>query len=188
MLEVASGGAHVNALRRHLKISGIVRQIDSFGGQLAESGSRWLESRLPARTAVGDATQWDDQVFHSMADSVDLVTLYGGLSGMAPAQLPGCLEQLAKVVRPGGMVLLLEHDVETAHAGLEASLAVTLSFLCAGDTWEASQLHPRAFRAADEWSLLMQQHGLLEVGGRERIPRTPFGDLLLAFRKPESRP
>jgi len=184
MLEVASGGAQVNALRRHLKISGIVRQIDSGGGQLVQSGSRWLESRLPARAAVGDAAQWNDQVLGSMADSIDLVTLYGGLSGMPPAQLPLCLEQLARVVRAGGMVLLLEHDVETAYDGLDASLAVTLSFLCAGDSWEASQSHPRAFRAADEWSLLMKQHGLLEIGGRERIPRTPVGDLLLAFRKP----
>ena len=73
---------------------------------------------------------------------------------------------------------------QIAHGGLEASLAVTLAYLCAGATWEASQAHPRAFRAADEWSALMQAQGLLEVGARERIPRTPFGDLLLAFQKP----
>ena len=184
MLDVASGGKQLVALRRHFKIGGLVRQIDDFGCQLAESGSRWLESRVPARTSVGDAGQWDEQVFGNAADSVDLVTLYGGLSGLPASQLARCLAQLALVVRPGGMVLLLEHDVETAHAGLEASLAVTLAYLCAGATWEASQAHPRAFRAADEWSALMQAQGLLEVGARERIPRTPFGDLLLAFQKP----
>jgi hypothetical protein len=184
MLEVASGGKHLSALRRHVRIGGLVRQIDEFGYQFADGGSRWLESRMPARTTVGDAAQWDEQIFGNAADSVGLVTLYGGLSGLPAAQLPRCLAQLAKVVRPGGMVLLLEHDVETAHDGLEASLAVTLAFLCAGATWEASQAHPRAFRAADEWSTLMQEHGLLETGARERIPRTPFGDLLLAFLKP----
>jgi len=184
MVEVASGGKHFEALRRHLKIGGLVRQIDDFGSRLAASGSGWLEARLPARSAVGDATQWDDQVFGNAADSVDLVTLYGGLSGVPEAHLPHCLAQLAKVVRPGGLVLLLEHDVDSAHAGLDASLAVTLAFLCAGESWEASQAHPRAFRAADEWRDLMQQHGLLETGARERIARTPFGDLLLAFQKP----
>jgi len=81
-------------------------------------------------------------------------------------------------------VLLLEHDVETAHAGLDASLAVTLAFLCAGESWERNQAHPRAFRAAEEWSALMQQHGLVEVGPRETIERSAFGDLLLAFKKP----
>ena len=81
-------------------------------------------------------------------------------------------------------MLLLEHDVDDAHAGLDASLAVTLAYLCAGETWEASQAHPRAFRSADEWSAMMQQHGLLESGEREQIPRTPYGDLLLAFQKP----
>src|SRR5690606_22615845 len=91
---------------------------------------------------------------------------------------------LASVVRPGGLLMLLEHDVETAHAGLEASLAVTLAFLCAGETWEASQAHPRAFRAADEWIALMERHGLYPVGKRERIPRTPFGDTVMAFRRP----
>jgi hypothetical protein len=184
MVEVATRGRQLGALRRHLKISGVIRQIDNFGCQLAEGGARWLEARLPARTAVGDASQWDEQVFGNAPGSVDLVTLYGGLSGLPASQLPRCLTQLAEVVRPGGMVLLLEHDVETAHAGLEASLAVTLAFLCAGETWEASQAHPRAFRAADEWKTLMQQYGMAPSGGRERIPRTPFGDMLLAFRKP----
>jgi FAD/FMN-containing dehydrogenase len=184
MLEVASGGKQLSALRRHFRIDGLVRQIDNFGHQFADGGSGWLESRMPARTAVGDAGQWDEQVLNNEAGSVDLVTLYGGLSGLPASQVTRCLAQLAKVVRPGGMVLLLEHDVETAHDGLEASLAVTLAYLCAGATWEASQAHPRAFRAADEWSGLMQEHGLLETGARERIPRTPFGDLLLAFQKP----
>jgi FAD/FMN-containing dehydrogenase len=184
VLEVASGGKHLSALRRHFKLSGLVRQIDDFGCQLAESGARWLESRVPARTAVADATRWDEQVFGSAADSIGLVTLYGGLSGLPPSRLPRCLEQLVRVVRPGGMVLLLEHDVETAHDGLEASLAVTVAFLCAGASWEASQAHPRAFRAAEEWSALMQAHGLVEAGARERIPRSPFGNVLLAFQKP----
>jgi len=183
MLEVASGGKQLSALRRHLRIGGLVRQIDNFGSRFSD-GSGWLESRMPARTAIGDATQWDEQVFGNEADSVGLVTLYGGLSGLPASQLMACLAQLARVVRPGGLVLLLEHDVESAHEGLEASLAVTLGFLCAGATWEASQSHPRAFRAADEWSALMQTHGLLEIGARERIPRTPFGDLLLAFQRP----
>ena len=184
VLDVASGGRQLSALRRHFKIGGLARQIDDFGCRFADGASRWLESRMPARTAVGDADQWNEQVFGNDADSVDLVTLYGGLSGLKTTQLPACLVQLAKVIRPGGLVLLLEHDVETAHDGLEASLAVTLAFLCAGATWEASQAHPRAFRAADEWSALMQAHGLLETGARERIPRTPFGDVLLAFQKP----
>ena len=184
MVEVASRGKQLSALRRHLKVNGFIRQIDNFGCQLAESGSRWLESRLPARSAAGDSAQWDEQVFGNAAGSVDLVTLFGGLSGLPASQLPLCLSQLAEVVRPGGMVLLLEHDVETAHAGLDASLSVTLAFLCAGETWEASQEHPRAFRAADEWRSLMQQHGLIETGSRERIARMPFGDLLMAFQKP----
>ena len=46
---------------------------------------------------------------------------------------------------------------------------LSLAFLCAGETWEASQAHPRAFRAADEWTAVMQDHGLHPVGTRERI-------------------
>lgn len=184
MLEVATRGKQLGALRRHLKVNGVIRQIDNFGCQLAEGGARWLEARVPARTAVSDASQWDEHVVGNAAASVDLLTLYGGLSGLPASQLPRCLTQLVDVVRPGGMVLLLEHDVETAHTGLEASLAVTLAFLCAGETWEANQAHPRAFRAADEWVALMQQHGMAATGERERIPRTPFGDMLMAFQKP----
>jgi hypothetical protein len=96
------------------------------------------------------------------------------------------LANILPALRPGGLVLLLEHDVETAHAGLDASLAVTLAFLCGGESWDASQAHPRAFRAADEWAALMKQNGLVETGRRERIERTPFGDVLLAFHKPPS--
>ncbi len=182
LLEVASRGRHAEALRRHVKVAA-ARQLDDFGCQFAEGGAGWLESRVPARAAVGDVLVWNGEAAGDAA-SADVVTLYGGLSGLPSTQVAPCLARLASVVRPGGLLLLLEHDVETAHAGLEASLAVTLAFLCAGETWEASQAHPRAFRAADEWIAVMQEHGLFPVGQRERIPRSPFGDTLMAFRRP----
>ena len=62
-------------------------------------------------------------------------------------------------------------------------MAVTIACLCGGDTWEDCQSHPRAFRAADDWAALLGHHGLFEIGERERIGRTPFGDVLMAFRK-----
>jgi hypothetical protein len=186
MLDVASGGRQLKALRRHLKVGGFIRQIDDFGCRLAEPGSRWLEALVPARASFNGAGRWDGDPSGAGAGGVGLITLYGGLSGLSPAELPRCLADLFQVLRPGGLVLLLEHDVETAHAGLDASLAVTLAFLCAGESWEASQAHPRAFRAGEEWSALMQQNGLVEVGPRESIERSPFGDLLLAFKKPAS--
>ncbi|HZH08253.1 MAG TPA: hypothetical protein VEY69_16415, partial [Lautropia sp.] len=184
MLEVGSGGRQAKALRRHIRIGGFVRQIDDFGYRPVSARPPWLEVRVPARSSMADAAQWDEAVTGIGDQGVGLVTLYGGLSGLPASQLPDCLGSLFKVLRPGGIVLLLEHDAESAHAGLDASLAVTLAYLCAGETWEASQAHPRAFRAADEWSALMRQQGLIETGERERIERTPFGDRLLAFRKP----
>ena len=184
IVEVASRGMQLRALRRHLKVGGTIRQVDNFGCQLTGNGAVWLESRVPARTSVGDILQWDEHVLDGVVEGADLITLYGGLSGLPAAQLPHCLSQLARAVRPGGLLLLLEHDADSAHAGLDASIAVTLGFLCAGETWEASLAHPRAFRAADEWCALMAEHGLPEAGSRERIARTPYGDTLLSFRKP----
>jgi hypothetical protein len=168
-----------------VKIAGSIRRLDDFGCHLADNGSRWLEARLPAR-AGPDAGDSSDGSPPGSEGEVDLITLYGGLSGVPPAQLQASLSNVLAALRPGGLVLLLEHDVETAHAGLDASLAVTLAFLCAGESWDASQAHPRAFRAADEWAALMRQNGLVETGRRERIERTPFGDGLLAFQKPPS--
>src|SRR5690606_7944133 len=101
-----SRGKQLSALRRHLKVGGVIRQIDDFGCQLAESGGRWLEARVPARSSVGDASRWGEQILGNAANSVGLVTLYGGLSCLPAGQLPHCLDRLVEAVRPGGLVLL----------------------------------------------------------------------------------
>ncbi len=197
LIEVGTDGLQSKALRRILAVEGRVTTLDLSGAATGRGASRWIESRLPARTAIGEPVGWEggrdgDEDGRraaggadegSAASPVDLVTLFGGLAGMPAALLARCLFRLTSALRPGGLLLLLEHDVDRAQAGLDASMAVTIACLCGGDTWEDCQSHPRAFRAADDWAALLGHHGLFEIGERERIGRTPFGDVLMAFRK-----
>ncbi|MGE0800222.1 MAG: FAD-dependent oxidoreductase [Lautropia sp.] len=182
-LDVGSGGRQSRALRRHLKFTGVVRALDLAGQPVSRPAADWVGARLPARALPGHGFGWGEGAGQPplAAASVDLITIYSGLSALPEDRLAACLFALGSALRPGGLLLLLDHDAHDGQTALDASMAVNIASLCAGDRWEDCQSHPRAFRAADDWRDLLAQHGLVEIGERTTLDRSPFGDTLLTF-------
>jgi hypothetical protein len=138
---------------------------------------------IPAR-ALAPAGSDDGLSPLGAEESLDLVTIYAGLRGLSDSTLPVLLDDIMDALRPGGLVLVLDHDADGAHAALEASVAVRLAALCEMQTWEQSEEWPRNFRAADDWAREFSEAGFEEIGGREKVSRSPWGNLLTAFQKP----
>ena len=183
LVEIGSGGQLASALRRRLRIHGAVQRLGLDGRDEPAALAGWWSALVPARVSArpGAEVGWGGGALPPA--SADLVTLLGGLAAIGREDADAVLAILAGVLRPGGLLLLLEHDAATGQSALEASMAVTLAGLCAGDPWEDSQAHPRAFRAADEWVGQLIRLGFEECAPRERIRRTQYGDTLLTLRR-----
>ena len=91
--------------------------------------------------------------------SVDLVTMMQGLHHIPQQHLPGFLQEVVRVLRPGGLFLFREHDalpalmpmLELAHSVFNAVMGVT-------DKEEEMEL--RAFRPLSEWRQILETTGL----------------------------
>lgn len=187
VIDVQDSGGQMSLLRRHLRIGGHVGYIDGFGiPGAAQRGAARRGAAVPARAVASDddGNDWSSRRIGVPDESISLILLLAGLHGLSDPAITGVVTQCQRALRPGGLVVLLEHDAHSAPAALEASVAVMLGHLCAGQSWEMLKEHPRNFRAADEWVAQFAQAGLRECGERDSVARTPAGDTLMTFRKP----
>lgn len=205
LAEIGSEGLIGSALRPHYRLigphvlldvagrpqggdGGATRRASGLGRLLGSQSKRAGRSEeaafgLPARQLAPDA---DDEGMSPFGaeESLDLITVYAGLRGFGDEALRTLLDDMMDALRPGGLILVLDHDADGAHDALEASVALRLAALCDLQTWEQSEFWPREFRSAEDWVLEFADAGFEEVGARERVARSPWGNLLTAFQKP----
>jgi ubiquinone/menaquinone biosynthesis C-methylase UbiE len=96
-------GDLLQSLRRH-GFGGALHGCDLSAGMLAEAARRWRLGPPPALTHVGPG----DLPFAPA--SVDLVTVCCVLHHVPPAEHPALLARLARVLRPGGRLVVFEHN------------------------------------------------------------------------------
>ena len=118
--------------------------------------------------------------------TIDLVTLNQGLHHMVPAQVPGFLAAIARVLAPGGVFLLREHDLDAGGALLPMLDCAHMVFnLLTGVSVDEERQEVRAFRSVDEWrSIVCRATGLVDAQCYEMQPRDPTLDIMMAFCKP----
>ena len=83
--------------------------------------------------------------------SLDLVTCYIGLHHCAPAKLDAFVASIARVLRPGGMLVLRDHDVTTPAMDAFVALAHTVFNAGLGVPWEVNRQERRHFAPLAEW-------------------------------------
>jgi len=182
-LEIGTTGRYVSALRRHREVAGdLVLVNDVAPGfspvDLAERGGvRRLGRFLPladyapiAPEAVPDA-------------SLDLVSCFIGLHHAAPDRLGPFLASLHRVVRPGGVLLLRDHDVTSPAMRDFVSLVHTVFNAGLGEPWSRNAAEPRFFEPVATWSERLAAAGFRDSGRRLRQPGDPTDNLLMAFSK-----
>jgi len=119
-------------------------------------------------------------------NSVDLVTLLIGLHHTVPNQVPGFLAAIERVLSPGGVFLLREHDLDEKAALLPMLDCAHLVFnALTGVSEDSERQELRLFRSVNEWRLIVTgASGLLDMQCYEMQPRDPTLDIMMAFMKP----
>ena len=114
----------------------------------------------------------------------DLVLCLEGLHGLSGETLADALDTIRRVLRPEGLLLLRVADARTPAARRLASVASMLRDAAMGRAWDYRLRAADQMRSADQWSALLGEHGLNEVGERVRDEQDPTHPTLLAFTRP----
>ena len=182
-VEIGTPGRYVNALRARLRLEGeVVLVHDTAPGfgpvDLVERG-QWAR--------VGRYVPLDDYAPLALDEhSADLVTCYIGLHHAPPERLEAFVRSIARVLRPGGVFVLRDHDVTTPDMDAFVALAHIVFNAGLGLPWAENRKERRHFAPIAEWSRRVEAAGLVDGGRRLAQAHDPSDNLLLAFTKPQA--
>lgn len=181
-VEIGTTGRYVRSLRQALELDGDVVIVNDVApgngpvdiverGQLRQAGRfQPMDYRAIPAHAVADA-------------SVDLVSCYIGLHHCPPDTLDQFVASIARMLRPGGVFLLRDHDVTTPGMDKFVALAHTVFNAGLGVDWQVNRAELRFFAPLQRWVDLLAAHGLRDSGQRLLQDNDPSINTLLAFTK-----
>jgi len=182
-LEAGSTGRYVSALRRSMTITGDIVLLHDAApsmspvdiverGGLAKIGRFVpLDGYAPiGAEAVGDAT-------------LDMATCFIGLHHIAPERLSPFVASFARVLRPGGRMILRDHDVRTPEMFRFVALAHAVFNAGLGVPWQENVREPRHFAPIDHWVAAAADVGLKDSGHRLKQANDPTDNVLMMFER-----
>lgn len=182
-LEIGSTGRYVSHFRKHLKISGPLILMNDIPpsnspGDIFERGQL---------SKIGDYVPLNNYSTISEADipaeSLDLVTCYIGLHHSPEERLGDFIKSIHRILRPGGIFILRDHDAPDEDMKVFASLIHTVFNLGLGVAWETNESEIRNFAGIEEWSKKLTASGFSDSGQRLLQKNDPSRNLLLKFKK-----
>lgn len=183
-VEIGTPGRYVAALRNALRLDGEVVLVNDaapgYGpvdlverGQWARAG-RFVplaDYQPIGPEAIGDA-------------SADLVSCYIGLHHIPLDRLDGFMRSLWRILRPGGVFILRDHDVTSPEIHAFVALAHAVFNCGLMLPWDQNRQELRLFTSIAEWSRRLEAIGFRDGGQRLRQANDPSDNLLLRFDKP----
>lgn len=182
-LELGSTGRYVSDLRRHLDLRGELVLVNDVapGFSPVDIVERGRLRKLGRFVPLDDYAPIAPQ---AVADgAIGLATCYIGLHHAPLDRLEAFVASLARVVRPGGLLVLRDHDVGDAYLRALVSLAHAVFNAGLGVPWETNARELRHFRTIDAWVEVLARHGFVAEGPRLLQDHDPTRNTLLCFRR-----
>lgn len=182
-LEIGTTGRYVRPLRQALGLTGpvtLVNDVAPTNGpvDLAERGGL---AQAGAFVPMGD---YEPIPADRVPDaSRDLATCFIGLHHCPPAKLDAFVRSVARTLRPGGVLVLRDHDVTTPQMDAFVALAHTVFNAGLGVPWETNRQERRHFAPLAAWVERLARAGLVDTGQRLLQANDPTDNTLLAFVK-----
>jgi FAD/FMN-containing dehydrogenase/SAM-dependent methyltransferase len=180
-IEIGTTGRYVSALRKDIRFDGPIILVNDFppGNSppefLERGGIRKIGSYLPLQ---GYTPLPRDQIPDA---SVDFVSCYVGLHHMTPQTLDPFILSIARVLRPGGVFVLRDHDVGSEDMFRFVGLIHTIFNAGTGASWEQNRDELRFFVSIEEWVRRLRAVGLVDQGARLLQPNDPSDNVLMSF-------
>jgi len=119
--------------------------------------------------------------------SVDLVTCFIGLHHISIDKLDAFLDSVKRILRPGGVFLLRDHDAYNENVFNLASTAHTVfNAIAEQSSSSEEEKEIRNFKSIAGWVVLLEQHGFIANEERSTQNGDPTLNTLVSFVKPIS--
>jgi SAM-dependent methyltransferase len=180
-LEIGSIGRYISELKKHIRISGPIYLTNDIAPNngIADIMERGKIGK------IGTFFHLDYQPISAQiaANSLDLVTCHIGLHHCPVELLPGFVESIRRILKPGGLFIMRDHDVNSEGMRVFASLVHTVFNLGLHETWSKNEEEYRSFRSVGEWVSLLENSGFTDLKFRILQLNDPSLNTLLAFAK-----
>jgi FAD/FMN-containing dehydrogenase len=182
-VEIGTTGRYVRSLRKALRLKGPVTIVNDSppGNSPVDIVERGSLAKVGRFVPMGN---YDPIRPEAVPDeSVDLVTCLIGLHHSAPASVAGFVRSARRMLRPGGLFVLRDHDVTSPEMSAFVSLAHAVYNAGLRIPWEVNQREPRFFVSIAEWVRRLEVAGLRDTGARVLQAHDPTDNTLMAFVK-----
>lgn len=181
-LEIGSTGRYISELRKRVKVAGPVVLVNDVppGWSPVDMVERGGLRKIGRFVPLDNYAPLDASV---PAGGFEVITCYIGLHHCPVENLRPFVESLVRVLAPGGLFIVRDHDVNTDQMNAFVSLAHTVFNAGLGVPWGVNQAELRFFRPVEEWIRQLAAHGLKHTGARLLQAHDPSDNMLMAFRK-----
>jgi SAM-dependent methyltransferase len=182
-VEIGTTGRYVSALRKHVRFTGPLVLVNDVAptNSPVDVMERGGLAKIGAFAPLADYAPIAPDV---VADaSIDVVTCFIGLHHARPDLLDAFVRSIARVLRPGGLFIVRDHDAATPGMTALVALAHTVFNLGLGLSWAANAAEPRYFVPLADVVRRVEGCGLKDTGARILQPNDPTANTLLAFVK-----
>ena len=181
-LEIGSLGRYVRDLSERVNLSGPIWVVNDIApgngpvdilerGQLSQVGDFLpLGNYDPIDTAVGDG-------------SLDLVSNFIGFHHCPDDRLLGFLQSIRRVLRPGGRLLVREHNVVSPTMDTFVALAHDVFNAGVRLTWADNAAQVRGFRSVEDGTRVIEAVGFTRTEKLLVQRHDPTDNYLLEFRR-----
>jgi SAM-dependent methyltransferase len=182
-LEIGTTGRYVSSLDSHVVMKGPTYLLNDVAPSysptdIAERG------RLRKRGHFIPLGSYDAFAGDKIpAGSLDLVTNFIGFHHCPDAQLAGFVASIRDVLRPGGRLLLRDHDVDGEAQWALVALAHDVYNAGVFLSWDANHSQLRHFRSIPEWRHYLEAAGIHAAKPQLAQALDPTRNLLLEFVK-----
>ncbi len=183
-VEIGSTGRYVSDLKHHLTIEDPIYVVND----VAPTNSPVDLAERGGLAKIGTYIPLDDYapLPAGLPDhSIDVVTCFIGLHHAPAERIDAFVDSIHRVLRPGGLFLVRDHDVQTPQMDAFVSLAHTVFNAGLGVPWEINRQELRRFAPIAQWSRYLGQHRFRDTGARILQPHDPSANTLMGFVRGE---
>lgn len=182
-VEIGTTGRYISELRKHVRVEGEIILVNDVapGGSPVDIVERGQIGKLGRFVSMNGYQPIGDADVASA--SVDVVTCYIGLHHAQPERLADFVGSIERILRPGGVFILRDHDVTTPLMHDFVSLAHTVFNAGLGLPWENNRDELRFFEPVTIWCARLRTAGLIDTGQRLVQANDPSDNVLMAFVK-----
>src|SRR5882724_2972582 len=182
-VEIGTTGRYLNTLRKHLRISGkrYVVNDESPIYSAEDIFERGQVTKIGQYVAMGDYEAFDRE--HVAPASVELVTNYIGFHHAPAPKLDGFVSAIARVLKPGGTLVVRDHDVDRPAMDAIVALAHDVFNAGVGIPWNRNEAQIRNFRSVADLTQYLEQRGFRRQNAVRLQSGDPTQNTLMAFRR-----